>query len=106
MGKKIISAIAAVGLLAAGVYLGSELGSNNSATIVGGADRYAQKSGATSAAVGVTSMSGRSTSDEQAARKPAAAPSKVAAATCSAVATPCCSSRSRTRLRRSSARSG
>ena len=52
MGKKIISAIAAVGLLAAGVYLGSELGSNNSATIVGGADRYAQKSGATSAAVG------------------------------------------------------
>ncbi len=52
MGKKIISAIAAVGLLAAGVYLGSQLGSDNSATIVGGADRYAQKSGATSAAVG------------------------------------------------------
>ncbi|MFZ3183035.1 MAG: hypothetical protein WA173_02675, partial [Pseudomonas sp.] len=51
MGKKIISAVVAVGLLAAGAYLGSQLGSDNSATLVGGADRYAKQAGNNSAAV-------------------------------------------------------
>ena len=33
MGKKIISAVAAVGLLAAGAYLGNSLSHNNSASV-------------------------------------------------------------------------
>ena len=51
MGKKLLSVAIGLALLGGGVYLGSQLGSNNSATIVGGADRYA-KSASTSAAVG------------------------------------------------------
>lgn len=51
MGKKIISAVVAVGLLAAGTYLGSQLGHSNNANVVGSSDRYAKQAGNNSAAV-------------------------------------------------------
>lgn len=49
MGKKIRTAIVAVSLLAAGIYLGNQLGSDNSASVVGSADRYTPQSTASSA---------------------------------------------------------
>jgi parallel beta-helix repeat protein len=57
MGKKLIGAVAAVGLLAAGAYLGSTLGHNNSATVVGNADRYAKKADNNSADVAALAKS-------------------------------------------------
>ena len=49
MGKKLLSVAIAAALLGGGIYLGTQLGSNNSATIVGGADRYAKTDNKTSA---------------------------------------------------------
>ena len=49
MGKKILSVVVAAALLGGGVYLGLQLGSNNSGTIVGGADRYAKTDNKTAA---------------------------------------------------------
>ena len=49
MGKKLLSVAIAAALLGGGIYLGSHLGSNNSATIVGGADRYAKTDNKTAA---------------------------------------------------------
>ena len=49
MGKKLLSVAIAAALLGGGVYLGTKLGSNNSATIVGGADRYAKADNKTAA---------------------------------------------------------
>ena len=42
MGKKLLTVAVAAALLGGGIYLGSQLGGDNSATIVGGADRYAK----------------------------------------------------------------
>jgi parallel beta-helix repeat protein len=49
MGKKLLSVAVAVALLGGGVYLGTKLTSNNSGTIVGGADRYAKSENKTAA---------------------------------------------------------
>ena len=43
MGKKLLTLAAAIGLLGGGTWLGTQLGSDNSATVVGGADRYASQ---------------------------------------------------------------
>jgi len=51
MGKKLLTIAIAAALVGGGAFLGSQLAGNNSATIVGGADRYASAN-ATSAAVG------------------------------------------------------
>jgi parallel beta-helix repeat protein len=49
MGKKLLTVAVAAALLGGGIYLGSQLGGNNSATIVGGADRYAKTDNKTAA---------------------------------------------------------
>lgn len=46
MSKKLLSLAVAVGLLGGGTYLGTQLAGDNSATVVGGADRYAAKTSA------------------------------------------------------------
>ena len=60
MGKKLLTVAMAVALLGGGVYLGSHLGSNNSATIVGGADRYAKTDNKTSAVSSLAASVGAS----------------------------------------------
>ncbi|HSC84953.1 MAG TPA: parallel beta-helix domain-containing protein [Pseudomonas sp.] len=43
MGKKLLTLAAAIGLLAGGTWLGTQLAADNRATVVGGADRYAKQ---------------------------------------------------------------
>lgn len=49
MAKKLLSVAIAAALLGGGVFLGTQLGGDNSATIVGGADRYAKSDNKTAA---------------------------------------------------------